>query len=239
MSLFFRALWIPACFSCLLVAQTRSEAPQELNVLDPEAVYSFTGSDGEGFLRRSPVNLPLPFYQGQETGLVPLVFDIKPDGTVDRVRINPPLLPGINRAMVNGAINAVEEWVFAPLPATMAQEDQRVYVVIQYNDPESGVLYSSDGTCIIRNLNGLKPAHIYAPPADSLSGVVNAVVGVRPDGTVRGIYRYYGTPGAGEIPPRLGILTYETLKNWTFFPLPVQAEQLEHEITVTLQFKGQ
>ncbi|MDP5171588.1 MAG: energy transducer TonB [Bacteroidia bacterium] len=227
-----------------MFAQTRSEAPSELNILDPETVYSFTGLNGEGFLRRSPVNLPQPLYRGTETGLVPLQFSIKPDGSVTDVRLVPPLLPGTSRDMVNAAVNAVKQWAFAPLPASMTQELMDVHVVIQYNEIDSGVLYSSDGSCIMTGLDGRKPAHIYKPQlqdAEGMPGIVNAVVGVKPDGSVRGIYRYYGGESGEEIPPRLGIITYEALRTWTFDALPAPLSEEEQapqdqEVTITFRF---
>ena len=237
------------CISlCLILispqyAQTRSEAPAELNILDPETVYSFTGTNGEGFLRRSPVNLPQPIYTGQAHGLVPLKFTILPDGSVKDVRLDPPLLPGTSRDMVNGAVKAVEQWKFAPLPGAMDPVDMPVKVVIQYNEPGSGVLYASDGSCIMQGLQDRKPAHIYTPGLHTgASGIVNAVVGVRPDGTVRGIYRYFGVDEEDAVTPRLGILTYEAVKTWTFDPLPPPTEEVpatDQEITVTLRFQGE
>ncbi len=227
------------------LAQTRSESPEELNILDPETLYSFTGANGEGFIRRSPLNLPQPMYVGQATGLVPLRFTIVPKGTVKDVRLAPPLLPGTSRDMVNAAVKAVEQWEFEALPANFPQEDMPVQVVIQYNKPGSGVLYASDGSCIVKGLGDRKPAHIYKPGLPGpVSGIVNAVVGLRPDGTVRGVYRYFGEAGEEEIPPRLGILTYEAITDWTFHPAPpappVEEGEIplpqDLEITVTLRF---
>lgn len=229
-----------------LAGQTRSEAPLELNILDPETVYSFTGLNGEGFLRRSPVNLPQPIYIGSATGIVPLTFMIKPDGTTQDVRINPPLLPGTSRDMVTGAIKAVEQWQFAPLPESMEQELMGVKVVIQYNESGSGVLYSSDGSCTMRGLGDRKPAHIYAPKwLPTENGIVNAIVGLNEDGSVHGIYKYFGVREGVPVSPSLGIVTYETLKEWTFDPAPPvepsEEEELapkEQEITITLRFTG-
>ncbi len=225
-------------------AQTRSESPAELNMLDPETLYSFTGANGEGFLRRSPVNLPQPIYTGTATGLVPLKFTIRPDGTTQEVRLDPPLLPGTSRQMVNGAVKAVEQWQFAPLPEDIPQDHLPVKVVIQYNEPGSGVLYASDGSCIMQGLDERKPAHIYAPGKhEGGPGIVNAVVGLRPDGSVRGVYRYFGVRGDDPIPPRLGILTYEALKTWTFTAAEQKTDEeglpVEQEIHITLRFQGQ
>lgn len=225
-------------------AQTRSEGPSELNILDPETVYSFTGANGEGFLRRSPVNLPQPIYQEETTGLVPLTFVILPDGSVEEVRLDPPLLPGTSRNMVNAAVKAVEQWEFAPLPESMEAELMAVKVVIQYNEPGSGVLYASDGSCTMKGLEERKPAHIYSPTGTTEeSGIVNAVVGVRPDGTIRGIYRYFGVREDVPVPARLGIISYETLQSWTFTALPEpsaeeEEAQVDQEIIVTLRFRG-
>lgn len=231
------------CFPLLSHAQTRSEAPAELNILDPETVYSFTGANGEGFLRRSPVNLPQPIYVESATGLVPLTFVILPDGSVKDVRLDPPLLPGTSREMVTAAIKAVEQWEFAPLPESMGEEEMPVKVVIQYNEPGSGVLYASDGSCTMQGLDERKPAHIYSPTGTSdEGGIVNAVVGVRPDGTIRGIYRYFGVREDVPVPARLGIISYETLQRWTFtaLPEPTGDEPMlqDQEIVVTLRFRA-
>ncbi len=235
-------------FLCLLPvfsqAQTRSEGPSELNILDPETVYSFTGANGEGFLRRSPVNLPQPIYQDETTGLVPLTFTILPDGSVEDVRLDPPLLPGTSRNMVNAAVKAVEQWEFAPLPESMGDELMPVKVVIQYNEPGSGVLYASDGSCTMKGLDARKPAHIYSPTGTTEEGgIVNAVVGLRPDGTIRGIYRYFGVREDVPVPARLGIISYEALQKWTFTALPETSEedetvQVDQEIVVTLRFQA-
>lgn len=235
-------------FLCLLPvfsqAQTRSEGPAEINILDPETVYSFTGANGEGFLRRSPINLPQPIYLDKTTGLVPLAFTILPDGSVEDVRLDPPLLPGTSRNMINAAVKAVEQWEFAPLPETMEDELMAVKVVIQYNELGSGVLYASDGSCTMKGLDARKPAHIYSPVGTSEEGgIVNAVVGLRPDGSIRGIYRYFGVREDVPVPARLGIISYEALLNWTFTALPEptaedEMVQVDQEITVTLRFQG-
>lgn len=229
-----------------LIGQLRSEAPVELNILDPETVYSFTGLNGEGFLRRRPVNLPQPIYLGSATGIVPLTFMILPDGSTQEVRIDPPLLPGTRREMVTSAIKSVEQWQFEPLPEAMRQELMAVKVVLQYNRQGSGVLYASDGSCTMRGLAGRRPAHIYAPDwLPSESGIVNAVVGLNADGTVHGIYRYFGVREEVPVPASLGILTYETLKQWTFDPALPPEEDVEEEwgpsrqeIIVTLRFSA-
>lgn len=230
------------CSSFILSGQPDAEAPQELNILHPEDLFSFTGENGESFIRRTPVNLPQPIYRGQSTGLVPLAFTIQPNGSVTGVETVGMLLPGTTRDMVNAAVKAVQQWEFDTLPAKVAQQPMHVQTVIQYNQPESGIQYASDGSCLIRGLGTRRPAHIYKPgDSGEVHGIIHAVLRVKPDGSIHAVHKYTNEIEGEPVPPRLGILTYEAVSRWTFSPLPAPKEgevQTDQDIQVTLRFMG-
>lgn len=223
----------------IVEAQTRTLAPNVLEIMDPETMYSFSGLEGKGFLNRKPVNLPQPAYDGDETGIVGLIFTIKPDGKVSEVRQETFALTTVNEKMVEAAKAAVIQWQFSPLPASMAQKDNHVKVIIQFNNAQSGVLYSVDGLCRIEGLGERFPVHLISPlyEAEEDEGVVTAIVNLAPDGTVNFIGKFYGAYLQQTVRPRLGIITYSAIRQWKFDPLPEDKPQEDMDVTVQIRYQ--
>ncbi|MDX2246804.1 MAG: hypothetical protein SF052_08530 [Bacteroidia bacterium] len=222
-----------------LTAQNRTSAPNVLEIMDPETMYSFSGLEGKGFLNRKPVNLPQPAYDGPETGIVGLIFTIQPNGKVSEVRQETFALTTANEKMVEAAKAAVIQWEFSPLPASSSQQNNEVRVIIQFNDPQSGVLYSVDGLCKIEGLGERFPVELVAPQYEEEEdeGVVTAIVNLAPDGTVNFISKFYGAYSHQLVRPRLGIITYSAIRQWRFDPLAADKEQTDHDVTVQLRYQ--
>lgn len=222
----------------LLPAQSyRNDRPNEIEIMDPNTMYSFRGWDGGGFLRRSPVNLPEPAYTGGETGLVALEFVITPSGQVSDVEVENSPVTMATEDMVTAAKNAVRAWKFNPLPPETSHDDHKVRVVIQFNFPYAAVRYSDEGMCIIRDLGVREPVALPAPAYESdHEGTVTVQLTIGPDGRVAWVDKYYGKTPADKVTPRLGIITSEAVKEWRFTPLPEEKSQAYKLITVVLHY---
>ncbi|MEZ4776801.1 MAG: hypothetical protein R3D00_26735 [Bacteroidia bacterium] len=220
-------------------AQTRTAAPNVLEIMDPETMYSFSGLEGKGFLNRKPVNLPQPAYDGPETGIVGLIFKIKPNGKVSEVNQETFALTTANEKMVEAAKAAVIQWQFSPLPASGAQTDNDVRVIIQFNNSLSGVLYSVDGLCRIEGLGERFPVHLISPQYEEgeEEGVVTAVVNLAPNGSVNFIGKFYGAYSHQAVRPRLGIITYSAIRQWKFDPIPEDKPQEDLDVTVQIRYQ--
>jgi hypothetical protein len=228
-----------AIFSSLH-SQTRNLESEnnEIEIMDPETMYSFSGIEGQGFLNRSPVNLPVPAYDGDETGIVGLMFTINPNGKVSRVKQETFALTTANAEMVQAAKNAVLQWEFAPLKPGIAWEDQDVRVIIQYNHSKSGVMYSIDGLYQIEGLVDRLPIELKAPDYNtSHEGIVTVVLAISPEGTVSYINKSYGAYTYQKVIPRLGIITYEAVRKWRFDALTPEQKQEDQEITVKIRYQ--
>ena len=222
-----------------LFGQANRAGVTEIEVMDPLTMYSFSSGEGQGFLKRSPVNLPQPIYPGKETGVVGLKFVISPEGTVEKVTRDQNLHTNGNEEMIKAAEIAVQQWIFAPLPEKMAQEEQDVSVLIQYNDPESKILYSIDGKCTIEGLKGRMPIKLEAPKHTSQhEGIVNATLRINSDGEVVWLGNFHGAYDHIKVIPRLGIITHQALSTWRFDPLVADSPEAEtdQEIKVTIRY---
>ena len=222
-------------------AEVKPAGPNMVEIMDPQTFYSFRGTDGKGFLNRSPVNLPQPLYSGSETGIVALIFRIDALGKVSDVHKEASPLKTATREMEDAAIKAVENWTFAPLPASQSQAaNNQVRVVIQFNHPESGVLYSEDGLYIIEGLSNRLPVKLIAPQHRTQhEGVVVATITLAPSGKVKIIHNYHGASEQEKVIPRLGIITYEALSQWQFDALAASEIQIDQEISVTIRYLRQ
>jgi TonB family protein len=206
-------------FSPLLNAQSNSDHPQELLLLDPATVYSFRGLDGQGFLRRSPVNIPEPVYQGQRTGLVVLLFVISPSGQVSQAELEPNQHGLATIDMIRAAKAAVMQWKFNPLPNTQRQSDQKVRVLIQFNRPGSGRMFSEEGNVIIEGLQQRRALYLQSSGHQAMTGgIVTAEVTLNPMGQVAWVDRYYGASPEEKVNPHLGLRTHQALAQWQFAP---------------------
>lgn len=218
-------------------AQTRNSQKKMVEVMDPETMYSFTGVDGKGFLNRSPLNLPQPTYEGEETGIVGLFFSITPEGNVSEVRQESFALATANEEMIQSAREAVSQWKFTPV--SDQRKDDEVRVIIQFNKTETGILYSVDGLYRIQGLVGRFPVELVAPENDSnQQGIVSAMLTVSPDGSVKFISKFYGAQPGYAVPPRLGIITHQALMEWKFDPISEYSDQEpeDQEILVQIRF---
>lgn len=221
----------------ILPAQSFRDRPNEIEIMDPNTMYSFRGWDGRGFLRRSPVNLPEPAYAGDETGLVALQFVITPSGQVSDVKLENSPVTMANEDMILAAKNAVLSWKFNPLPADEPQDDDEVRVVIQFNFPYAAVRYSDEGMCEIRDLGVREPIALPAPAYETdHEGTVTVQLTIGPDGKVAWVDKYYGETPDAAVQPRLGIITSEAVKNWRFSVLPEEHSQSYKLITVVLHY---
>lgn len=218
--------------------QRASEDLNYLDFMDAETFYSFKGLDGKGFLRRSPVNLPQPLFEGRETGLVPLVFTITPSGQISRVRPEQSEFMMATSDMLDAAVTAVKQWKFNPLPPAANQSDEEVRVVVQFNHKESGVLYSIDGQFTIEGLSaGRKPVKLLRPKYESNhEGVVTVVATISPLGDLAWIDKFYAHTEHQRVVPRLGIITDQAVRKWRFTPLPEENDQLDQQIKITCRY---
>ncbi|MEZ4827162.1 MAG: energy transducer TonB [Bacteroidia bacterium] len=225
--------------SISLLGQVRATGPNMLEVMDPETMYSFSGLEGKGFLNRKPVNLPQPAYDGEETGIVGLEFTIQPDGKVSEVRKETFALTTANEAMVEAAKAAVIQWKFSPIPATASQKENRVRVIIQFNNKGSGVMYSVDGLCKIEGLGGRAPIELIAPGYEEgeEEGVVTAIANISPEGKVNFISKFYGAYSHQQVRPRLGIITYTAIRQWRFDALPQTLPQEDIDVTIQIRYQ--
>ena len=234
-SICFLFAFTPSSFS-----QDRNQEPEKktIEIMDPETMYSFSGIEGQGFLKRSPVNLPIPAYQGQETGIVGLMFTITPQGRVSKVKQETFALTTANAEMIQSAKTAVLQWEFSPLPARVAWKDQDVRVIIQFNHSDSGVLFSIDGLYRIEGLKDRFPIELEAPRYDTPhEGIVTTIIGISPEGTVRYISKSYGAYTNQQVIPKLGLITYSAIRKWRFDPLLPDQEQEDQEITVKIRYQ--
>jgi TonB family protein len=218
-------------------AQGVRSASKVVEILDPETLVSFTGLEGKGFLGRSSQNLPQPYYTGKETGVVALIFTIKPSGHVANVRVEKSNLYPCTTEMADAARVAVENWKFQPLSTKVRQNDEEVRVVIQFNHTGSNILYSHDGRYTIEGLGSRYPVALPSPDYHILDeGVVNVILTLNPDGTVAWIDRFYGAYPHLPAPPRLGMITNEAVRKWTFNALPADQPQEDLQIKVTFRY---
>ncbi|MDX1908530.1 MAG: hypothetical protein SF053_15950 [Bacteroidia bacterium] len=206
-----------------------------VEMMSPETLYSFTGVDGKGFLKRSPVNLPLPPYADSVTGMVPMLFSIAPSGHVARAELEPGILTA-SPEMIESARQSIMEWKFAPLPARALQNEEQVRVVIQFNHNKSGCFYSVDGRYTIEGLHHRTPDRIVPVAPTMEEGVVTVIMTINPAGEVAWIDRCYGAYPHQPARPRLGIITYEAVNQWTFAPLPPDVPQEDQQIKAVVRF---
>ncbi|GAB4409811.1 MAG: hypothetical protein OHK0039_13710 [Bacteroidia bacterium] len=229
-----------ACLLCLPAPAQGTRAPESIEVLNPDILYHFSAIDGRGFLRRSPINLPVPFYPGDETGLVALVFTITPDGMVSYVFQELNLAVMATPEMVKAAKDAVQRWEFNPLPPHVEQADHVVRVLIQFNNPASTIRYSQDGRVVIEGPGDRIPVNLPAPRYESdHEGVVKARVTVNPDGSIAWIDKFSGAYEHQRVLPRLGIITHEALRSWRFLPRlrPVaEDEDPQEQVRITFHY---
>ncbi|MEM7375281.1 MAG: energy transducer TonB [Bacteroidota bacterium] len=220
------------------LGQKLSNEVEYLDFMDAETFYSFKGLDGKGFLRRSPVNLPQPLFEGQETGLVALVFTITPSGQISQVRPEKSEFMSATQKMLDAATTAVKQWKFNPLPPAASQSDEEVRVVVQFNHKESGVLYSIDGQFTIEGLAaGRKPVKLVRPKYDSdHQGVVTVLATINPLGGLAWIDKFYALNESQKVVPRLGIITDQAIRRWRFTPLTEDSEQLDQQIKITCRY---
>lgn len=225
-------------FSDSLCAQTGRNDQVFLDFMDPETFYSFKGLDGKGFLRRSPVNLPQPLFEGKETGLVSLLFTITPSGQISRVRQERNDFMTASKEMTEVSITAVKQWKFNPLPLDVPQSEEEVRVVVQFNYTGSGVLYSADGQFTIEGLEGgRRPVKLIPPDYSSQhQGVVTVMATIGPTGGIAWIDKFYGLIPSQQVVPRLGIITDQAVRKWRFTPIPEGEEQIDQQIKITCRY---
>ena len=247
-SAFFRICICSLCWilvsGSILFSQNRnqdSEGEEEkakIEIMDPETMYSFSGIEGKGFLNRSPVNLPQPAYDGEETGIVGLMFTITPAGRVSKVKQETFALTTANAEMIQKAKTAVLQWEFTPLPRKLNQEDQDVRVIIQFNTAESGILYSIDGLYRIEGLKNRFPIELEAPDYNTEhEGIVTAFLAISPEGNVKYIGKFHGAYSYQKVIPKLGLITYSAIKKWRFDPLRPDQRQVDQEIIVKIRYQ--
>lgn len=231
-------LFFGQSFSNKVLAQSGRADQVFLDFMDPETFYSFKGLDGKGFLRRSPVNLPQPLFEGKETGLVSLLFTITPSGQISRVRQERNDFMTSSAEMAEVSITAVKQWKFNPLPLDVPQSDEEVRVVVQFNYAESGVLYSADGQFTIEGLEGgRRPVKLMPPDYSSQhQGVVTVLATIGPTGNIAWIDKFYGLLPSHSVIPRLGIITDKAVRKWRFTPIPEGVEQLDQQIKITCRY---
>lgn len=98
--------------------------------LDPNGQYTFAEDGGaNGLQGRAPIELPYPSYTIQEEGKVTFEFQIKPDGSVEYVKVvGLTNKPGLK----NAGMDAIRKWRFSPIPANKPQVVQTVQVTINF-----------------------------------------------------------------------------------------------------------
>jgi TonB family protein len=218
-------------------AQAVRAGEARVEMLDPESLYSFSGLDGRGFLRRGVQNMPQPYFTSSETGIVPLIFTITPSGRVSDVQIERFSQELATEDMIEAARTAVLNWQFQPLPPRMVQQDEEVRVVIQYNSGNSGRLYSHDGLYTIEGLQGRRPLDLPAPKYATLDeGVVTVILTLSPSGEIAWIDQFYGAYPHLPAKPRLGLITHEAVRKWKFSPLPESAPQEDQQIKIVFRY---
>ncbi len=218
-------------------AQLRSDAPDEIEFMDPESIYSFRGLDGHGLINRKPINIPQPTYDLKETGLVVLIFTITPAGTVSTMFMEPGQAGFASREMRESAFRAVEQWRFNPLSVSEPQVDQEVRVLIQFNHKGSGRLYSAEGNFILEGIDHRFPTFVPIPDYElSQQGTVTAEITLEPDGSIAWINRYYGETPREKVNPHLGIITHRAVSQWSFTALPKELPQEQSSLKIICRY---
>jgi len=216
-----------------------AENPAELLLLDSRTVYSFRGLDGHGFLRRQPINIPEPAYPGQKTGLVVLLATIHPSGQVSRVALEPNQEGLATIDMIRASKAAVLQWKFNPLPKNRPQSEEQVRVLVQFNHPGSGLMYSEDGNLMIEGLASRRPITLKSPGHVAYQGgVVTAELTLDHQGKVAWVDRYYGSQPREKVNPHLGLRVHDVLSSWRFAPHTDEQEERFQQIKVVFRFHG-
>lgn len=218
------SLLLVVLLTCLLSAPAVAQVDRafhELHLLDPSTVYSFRGLDGQGFLRRQPVNIPDPVYTGQRCGLVVLRFTINAAGQVGSIRLEPNQHGLATIDMIRSAQAAVLQWRFDSLPAGRTAGPEEVRVLIQFNRPTSDRRFSEEGNVIIDSLGNRRPLRLVSPEMKGQrGGVVTAELTIDATGQVAWVDRYYGATPDEAVDPHLGLKTHAALSQWQLEPRP-------------------
>jgi hypothetical protein len=226
-----------ACLSVSLSAQDSGASRGRIELMHPETLYAFRGLDGKGFLKRNPVNLPEPFYDGSGTGLVALRVTIAPSGQVSRVAQEATAIATATPEMIQAAKDAVMAWKFMPLGPKAVQNEEVVRVVIQFNQPGSGVRFSEDGRYMIEGLGARMPVQLVEPRYYvEDEGVVTAIMTIDPAGEIAWIDQYYGAYPHSPAVPRLGLITNEAVRQWKFNPLPADQSGEDQQVKVVFHY---
>lgn len=215
----------------------KAEKRPQIEFMHPETIYSFRGLDGKGFLQRSPLNIPEPAYNRQETGLVILIFSITPSGAVTDITLEPGQEEFATPTLVASAKQAVRQWHFNTLPPKAPQENEKVRVLIQFNYEGSNRIYSTEGNFILEGIVDRYPTHIPSPKYEMRQeGTVTAEVIVEPNGQVAWVDRYYGETPQQPVNPHLGIITHEAIQQWKFIPLTASQPQEQKRVKVICRY---
>lgn len=228
------------CLGSWVRAQSTADSGTVM-ILDPETLYTFSALDGRDFLQRQPLNLPEPLYEGVETGLIAIEFEILTSGKVSDVTSIPSLSTTRNLDMIQSALTAVANWRFRPLGPEVGANEEHVMVIVQFNYPESEYRYSADGRFIFKGLRNRQAISLPQPkPTFYYHGVVSVDMVLDESGRVIRMEDFRGAHSSSPVIPRLGILAYDAIKTWRFSPeIYTQARTegpLEQVVEVTCLF---